>query len=446
MKQWNKIIQSNKYVGVIGLAELKPFKALRFTEKAGDISELCCPPYDIIDDTRRREYLAKNEHNIIRLELPRDGEDYYAEASKVLHSFLSEGILAEDDCDSFYIYGERFSVDGKEYEFKGIIGRVKIEEFSKGVVLPHEETLSKAKEDRFRLMQATMCNFSQIYSLYKDENGETSADIERLSVDEPVVRFTDDDGVTHSLWRVTDKADCDRISAEFANRKLYIADGHHRYETALNFRNYLRETGAADIGEQCDYVMMMLVAMESSGLVVFPTHRIVRGIKDFDKNKVLEVCGDCFSISEKTGINDMESLLKAEYAAGRTSFAYYIGGGKWYMMTLNSGDLLDKMCPEYSDALKNLDVNVLHKLVLERSFGIDKENMSNQKNLSYTRDINEAVSLVDGGQADCCFIMNPTRVSEISDVAAAGEKMPQKSTYFYPKLITGLVMNKFGDI
>ena len=421
------------------MAEIRPFKALRFTEKAGDIAKLCCPPYDIISDDERKAYLAENENNIIRLELPREGEDYYATAADVLKHFYAQGILAEDDTDSYYIYGEKFTVDGKEYEFKGIIARVKIEEFSKGIILPHEETLSKAKADRFNLMKATMCNFSQIYSLYKDENGTTTADIDKLSNGTPIARFTDNDGVTHSLWRITDSDANDRITAQFANRKLYIADGHHRYETSLNFRNYLRDEGKAT--PVSDYVMMMLVAMESDGLVVFPTHRVVRDLDNYDVNDVLSKCAEHFEITEKNGINLIDSTLKTDYDLGLTSFAYYTGNNKWYHLTLKNNEILDEICPDYSEALKNLDVNVLHKLILERAFAIDKANMSNQQNLTYTRDISEAISLVDSQKANCSFIMNPTRVSEISDVATAGEKMPQKSTYFYPKLITGLVMN-----
>jgi len=428
------------------MAQVKPFGALRFTAQAGDIAQLCCPPYDIISEDERLAYIAQNEHNIIRLELPREGDDCYATAAETLKGFLAEGTLAEDKDEALYIYGERFTVEGKEYEFKGIIGRVHIEEFSKGIVLPHEWTLSKAKTDRFNLMNATMCNFSQIYSLYNDEGGVTSADIERLSSGEPLQCFTDADGVTHSLWIVTDKAECAALCKQFDARKLYIADGHHRYETSLNFRNYLREQGRAVEGDACDFVMMMLVAMESDGLVVFPTHRIVRGVENYNEAAVLAACKNSFDIAEQKGADKMLPALKAAYEQNKTAFAYYVGADKWYMLTLNNTDELDGICADCSEALKGLDVNVLHTLVLEKAMGIDKENMANQINLTYTRVADEAISAVDNGEANCCFIMNPTRVSEIRDVAAAGEKMPQKSTYFYPKLITGLVMNKLGEI
>ncbi len=428
------------------MAQLKPFGALRFTEKAGEISQLCCPPYDIISEDERLAYIARNQHNIIRLELPREGEDCYATAGETLRGFLAEGTLKTDDAEGLYIYGERFTVEGKEYEFKGIIGRVHIEEFSKGIVLPHEETLSKAKADRFNLMNATMCNFSQIYSLYNDDGGVTTAAIDRLSAGEPVQCFTDGDGVTHSLWIVTDKDECDALCKQFDARKLYIADGHHRYETSINFRNHLRQQGIAKEGDACDFVMMMLVAMESDGLVVFPTHRIVRGVENYNEKDVLSACEKSFDIAEQKGADAILPALKAAYEQNKTAFAFYVGADKWYMLTLKDTAELDAICSGCSDALKGLDVNVLHTLVLERAMGIDKENMAKQINLTYTRNADEAISAVDSGEANCSFIMNPTRVSEIRDVAAAGEKMPQKSTYFYPKLITGLVMNKFGEI
>ena len=427
------------------MAEIKPFGALRFTEKAGEISELCCPPYDIISEGQRLDYIAKNEHNIIRLELPREGENPYATAADVLKLWESEGAIACDDKDGVYIYEEKFSVEGVNYAFKGIICRVKIEEFSKGVVLPHEETLSKAKQDRFNLFDATMCNFSQIYSLYKDEKGDTAALISALSSGKADQSFTDADGVTHSLWAVYDADAISSLVAQFAHRKLYIADGHHRYETSLNFRNHLRETGRAAIGDACDYVMMMLVDLDDDGLVVFPTHRIIRDLNAFSAAEVIEKCGDYFDIEALNSVDDIKPALDKKYADGKKAVVMF-DGEKSTLMTLKSLKPLEDMYPNASESLRGLDVTVLHSLILERVMGIDKENMANQINLTYTRDQQEALDKVNNGKANCCFIMNPTRVSEISAVALAGEKMPQKSTYFYPKLITGLVMNKFGEI
>ncbi len=423
------------------MAEIRPFKALRFnTEKAGAIGELVCPPYDIISEEQRVAYLQRNPHNIIRLELPK-GDHPYEQAGETLQKWLAEGILQQDEQEGLYIYEEEFTVNGLHTKFKGCIVRVKLEEFSKGVVLPHEETLSKAKEDRFNLMKATDCNFSQIYSLYMDPTHAITQQLDALSEGTPVHELTDGDGVTHRLWIVTEPAAIAPICEAFADKKLYIADGHHRYETALNYRNYCREQKKGNGGEE--YVMMMLVDMEHPGLVVLPTHRLVRDLPSFDAEKLLEGCKAYFTVSREEHITEAEAKLKSLYEAGKKSFAFYDGGEGYTLLTLKDEQILAQLLPEKSAASQGLDVTVLHTLILEKIFGIDAENMAKQINLTYVKQFEEAVASVRNGSAQCAFILNPTKVTEIRDVAAAGEKMPQKSTYFYPKLITGLVMNRF---
>lgn len=422
------------------MAEIKPFRALRFTEKAGDIKTLTCPPYDIISEEQRCAYLETNPHNVIRLELPR-GENPYEEAADVLHLWEEQGILKQDAAPALYIYEEEFTAYGQKNSVKGVICRVKVEDFSKGVVLPHEETLSKAKMDRFHLMQATHCNFSQIYSLYMDEEHTTRSRIDALSKDTPRHEF-DDGAVIHRLWVVNDSLAIQAICDDFAGRKLYIADGHHRYETAINFRNYCHEQGICPPGGDADYVMMMLVDMEHPGLVVFPTHRLVRGLKNFDADALLKGCEQYFTVEEMESVQAIEPKLAELYDQGKKAYAFYTGGDRWHLLVLKDIGVMKEILPEKSQALQGLDVSVLHSLVLERVLGIDAENMAQQINLTYTRSFEEAISSVQKGESQCTFILNPTRVTEIRDVAAAGEKMPQKSTYFYPKLITGLVMNQ----
>ena len=399
------------------MAEIRAFKALRFdTEKAGAIEELVCPPYDIISEKQRQEYLYRNPNNIIRLELPK-GDEPYKTAGEVLKKWLDRGILKKDSEDAVYIYEEEFSINGIHAKFKGCIVRVKIEEFSKGVVLPHEETLSKAKEDRFNLMKATNCNFSQIYSLYMDSEHKIINRLDKLSECKPEIELTDGDEVTHRLWIVTDKDEINAICGDFADKKLYIADGHHRYETALNYRNYCRENGIGDGGE--DYVMMMLVDMEHDGLVVLPTHRLVRDLESFDKEKILNDCKEYFDVSEESDVSNAESKLKELYDEGKKAFAFYSGDKGYNLLVLKDEKVIEKLLPNKSRATQGLDVTVLHTLVLEKIFGIDAENMAKQINLTYTRLFDEAIESVDTGKAQCAFILNPTRVTEIRDVAAA---------------------------
>lgn len=428
------------------MAEIKPFKGMRYnTFLAGKIGELCCPPYDIISEEERLGYIAENEYNVIRLELPKEGEDVYKTAGEVLDMWRNTGVLVHEIKPAVYIYEEEFNAYNKRSSVKGIIVRVKVEEFSKGVILPHEFTLSKAKADRFNLMKATNCNFSQIYALYMDEEHTTLKTIDRLSDRKPDQKFTDSDHVTHKLWIITDEKVIEKLVNDFADRKLYIADGHHRYETALNYRNYCRENGISKEGDPQDYQMMYLVDMQHPGLVVFPTHRMVRDLESFDKDEVLKGCEEYFDIKKFTSVGNINSELAKQYKQGKKAFGFYCGKGEWYLLVLKDIEVMAKVLPDLSEASQQLDVSVLHSLILEKTMGIDKENMANQINLTYTKFFEEAIMKVDKGEFQCSFILNPTRVTEIRDVAAAGEKMPQKSTYFYPKMITGMVMNDLNE-
>lgn len=421
------------------MAEIKAFGAMRFTPKAGKLSELVCPPYDIISEEERKGYLARNPHNLIRLELPREGSDPYAQAGSTLQEWLDNGLLACDNAPTLYIYQEEFTVLGQRKTVKGLCCLVKLVPFSEGVVLPHEETLSKAKADRFNLMCATGCNFSSVYSLYFDEDRRIADPLDAFSSGNPAVTFTTDDGIIHRVWEITDPAAIADLAASFADKKLYIADGHHRYETGLNYRNHMAEQGG-DPNHGSDYLMMTLVAMEEPGLVVMPIHRLVRGLESFDAEAILKSCEEYFDVTLTSG--DVQPSLDTFAAQGKTAFALYLGGRKSAVLALRDASTMKAFLPDKSEGYQGLDVAVLHILVLERLMGIDKENMANQINLSYTRDAEEAMAAVDAGEANCAVIMNPTKVSEIAQVAGAGEKMPQKSTYFYPKLITGHLMNK----
>ena len=424
------------------MAEIKAFRGMRYdTAKAGKLEELCCPPYDIISEKERKAFIAQNKYNVIRLELPREGEDVYAAAGEVLDKWRDTGVLIHEDKPALYIYEEEFNAYNRRKSIKGLIARVKVEEFSKGVILPHEFTLSKAKADRFELMKATNCNFSQIYALYMDETHTTLSTLEALSQGCPDAQFTDDDQITHRLWIVTDEKVIAKLTADFADRKLYIADGHHRYETALNYRNYCRENGISKEGDAQDYQMIYLMDMEHEGLVVFPTHRLVRGLKGFDRDVILDGCEEYFDIKAYDSVSNMNAALAEQYQLGNKAFAFYCGRGEWYLLVLRDIAVMDEVLPDLSEASRGLDVSVLHTLILEKILGIDKKNMAEQRNLTYTKFFEEAIMGVDKGEFQCSFILNPTRVTEIRDVAAAGEKMPQKSTYFYPKMITGMVMN-----
>ena len=425
------------------MAVIKSFKGLRYnTDIGGDLNTLVCPPYDIISDAQREEFLQENVYNIIRLEKP-VGEDCYDKAGDELKKWLDAGVLVRDEQDCIYVYEMEFSDHGIKKSLKGFVSLVKLQEFSEGIILPHEETLSKAKKDRFNLMMATGCNFSQIYSLYMDEDGGIFRLIDGCSQGIPDMEVTDANETIHRMWCVHDPVIVSEVIKLFEYKKLYIADGHHRYETALNFNRYMCEQGLADETSLCGYIPMMLVNMENDGLVIHPTHRVVSGIEGFDEKKLLEGCAAYFEISSVSDKSELKARLSELYEANENAFAYYSGGDEFKILTLRDKAAVYALLPDKSDAYVSLDVSVLHSLILEKLLGIDKENMANQINLSYTRSFSEAVKSAQDDIVDCVFILNPTRVTDIRDVALASEKMPQKSTYFYPKLITGLVMNKF---
>ncbi len=419
------------------MANVYPFRAWRFSAQAGPMNELICPPYDIISEEQRKGYLRRNPHNIIRLELPREGADPYAEAGKTVREWCEDGTLVRDNDAAFYVYDLVFEVNGEQKNITGLLVACEITPFSEGVVLPHEWTLSKAKTDRLNLMKATGFNFSDIYSLYQ---ADTKAILDAAMTAEPLTDVVDEDGLRHRLWAITDAATIDTIKATFADVKLYIADGHHRYETSLNYKNYRLENGIPVAG--ADRIMMMLVEMSHPGLVVFPTHRLIRDLDSFDAEALLSACEADFAVERGLSLAEAEEKLAKAYDDGKKAFVCYTGGETAALLTLKDIARMDTLLPTESAVSRQLDVNVLHTAILERVLGIDKENMAQQINLTYTRDRDEAIDGVNSGAFQCAFLLNPTRVSEIQGVAAAGEKMPQKSTYFYPKLITGLTMNE----
>ncbi len=421
------------------MTKVLPFKGLRYAK--GDLSRLTTPPYDIISPEAQEEFYKADENNVIRLEYGRicDGDtpenNRYTRAAAELSRMLEEGALKREEKPAFYIYEELFDFDGEVMSLKGIIGAVELCEFSEKKVLPHEETLSKAKADRFELMKATNCNFSQIYSLYNDEKQELPKLIDRLSSGTPDISFTAFDGLRQNVWIVTDEAETREITRLFQDKQLFIADGHHRYETALNYKKYMEEKGAEGEGQK--YCMMYLVDMSLPGLKVLPTHRIVHSLKEFDGEAILEKAGEDFEIS-RIEADRAEEILSDN--KDKNAFVMYFGK-KAFLFILKDKKSMEKALPGKAAEYLDLDVSVLHTLMLEKHMGIDKENMAKQINLSYTRSAAEGKEAVDSLKADCLFLLNPTKVSQIKNISLVNEKMPQKSTYFYPKLVTGIVMN-----
>ncbi len=434
------------------MAHIIPFRGLRYHERE-NLSAVTTPPYDVISPAEQEAFYQLSEHNVIRLELAKEYPDdtpennRYTRSAQTLNQWIDEQVLCYEEEPAIYLYEEIFTLpNGSVKSFKGYITLVELEEFSKKIVLPHEETLSKAKTDRFHLMEATHANFSQIYCLYMDPEKTLTRKISEISQNPADVSFTAGDGIKQNLWIITDPDMISAIQAGFAQKQLFIADGHHRYETALNYRNKMREENPNYSKDDLfNYVMMMLVEMDDPGLVVLPTHRMVKNLEHFEEEDVLRRLSGTFAADKITvkenAAKEMEQALEAKQQ--EKAFAFYTGKDYFYLLTLTDHSAMKRHISDKSDAWLGLDVAVLHTLILADVFGIDMENMANQKNLVYTRYAEETADRVKNGEFQCSFLLNATKVREIKDVSLANEKMPQKSTYFYPKLITGLVMNRF---
>lgn len=439
------------------MAKVVPFKGLRYnTEKFKDLDSVTAPPYDIISSDEQQELYNKDEYNVIRLdfgmefESDDDENNKYTRSAAYLKKWIEEEILKYEDEPAFYIYEQIFQLDMDEsptHSLKGIISLVQLEEFSKKIIIPHEETLKKAKRDRLGLMEATESNMSQIYSLYMDSDQAIADIISECSDGAPDISFTTKENVIQNVWIIKDNDMINQLSKKFENKQLFIADGHHRYETALHYRNMRHEQDGTEVGTQpYDYTMMMLVSMDDSGLFVFPTHRMIKEVSNFSEQMTIGMLTDDFGASKIYFTEgDVADIIttKLHNTVDEKRFAFYTGENYYYLLELKDVHVMDDMIEGKSDAYKHLDVTILHKLILEKYFGIDEQSLANQEHIVYTKDAAEAVKRVDDGEFQCAFIINPTKVSEIKDISLANEKMPQKSTYFWPKLITGIVIYKF---
>lgn len=433
-----------------------PLRGIRYDqEKVGSIAQVVTPPYDIIDATAQARFYARNPHNIIRLELgqifPQDDEknNRYTRAASYYARWREEQVLQREADPAFYLYEQDFDLKGERKTRTGFICGVKLEPYSQGNILPHEETLSKPKADRLQLMRACHANFSPVFGLYADaEQVVNQALIAARQNRPPDTEFTDDAGETHRLWVITDPQTLNIVKEQMAQKPIFIADGHHRYETALSFSEEMAADGY-------DRVLMTLVNLYDPGMLILPTHRMVKNVRNLDIDYFKEQLSKFFDLtpfplpSEKAeqpqATGEFFKLME-QSGESRPTFGMYSREKILYLLTLKPEfsplELLDQ---SRSAAWRKLDVAVLDNLILDQILGIGSEQRKNQDNLTYTRSEQEALEAVDTGYEQLAFFLNPTRVEEVTEVASAGDKMPQKSTYFYPKLITGLVINPLGE-
>ncbi len=421
------------------MAVIRPFRGLRYSAAAGPIDSLTAPPYDVLTPAKRDEFSVRSPHNVVHLTLPEHEADdrskfvKYARSAARLAEWRRDGSLAEEPQPAIYRYTQTFHSHRPERDFvrTSIIALIKLEPYANGVVLPHEQTFPKHKEDRLRILEATRAHLECIFGLYEDPNGEVLQAIQAAQVG-PHVRATSDEGVTHVLEPITDEATLQQLVSLMDDKKVWIADGHHRYETALAFREAL---GPQDGPVPEDYMMMALTSMSDPGLVLHPTHRVLRQLP-VGKQEALARLGQYFNIRETHSTRVMDML---EHEPGRALGAAFEGGLGYVLTPKDDDELLGLISAEGSAALKSLDVSILHSVILERILGVQ-----GLDDITYTRDFQEAIRLADEGAA-VAFLMTPPTVDDMKGIALNGEKMPQKSTYYYPKILSGLVIWSLND-
>jgi len=444
------------------MAYLAPFRALRYDPRRVNVSQVVTQPYDKITPEMQERYYAASPYNLVRIILGkrepcRDGDNVYTRATGYLRDWRREGIFLQDPQPSVYSYSQRFAPLGAvtQYERRGFIALGKIEDYSAGVVFRHEQTLAKPKADRLDLLRVTRAHFGQLFMLYSDA-GEVDSLLAGSAP--PDVDIKDEYGVLHRVWKISDPALIELIRGKMRDKKLLIADGHHRYETALNYRNERREAAGAAPGiprerssanlmldrEQAqlapyEMVMMTFVNMNSPGLLILPTHRVVQGLSSFSAEEFLARSRKYFTVEEAEPTSDAAQATSLLQEAGRRGTALLAVTSKRNFL-LHTPRASESLFAGLSPRQQVLDVIQLHKVLLETVLGVSEESIRNQENISYLRDAGEAMDRVHNGGANIAFLMNPVRMEQVRDIAFAGEVLPQKSTDFYPKLLTGLTI------
>jgi uncharacterized protein (DUF1015 family) len=430
---------------------IQPFSALIFDcDRAGPLEQLIAPPYDLIDQARQEQLYSRSSNNIVWLELNRD-PDPYASAAATMARWTADGILRRL-APAIFLYTQTFELDGRSLTRNGWVARIRLEEFSNGRILPHERTFPKAKEDRLRLLAATRANISSIFGLYPSGNTELAALLAEVASRRPILEAIDDLGVSNQVRAVDSPPEVKLIQDSLEPVRVLIADGHHRYETALEYRRRLhtrgdatRTTGSLPVeanGNSTplsqDYVMMTLVSFDDPGLVILPTHRLIQHLSDDQIAAYQSRIRDKFSVDE---FEDSGTMLAQLQIRGRGHIGMAVKGTRPSIVQLRDSQDMARALPQVHEEVRKLDVAVLHALIFDEILGIGPEMVRSGGNISYTIDARGALAGVASSEIAAAFLLSPPTVYDVEKVSDAGATMPEKSTYFYPKLQTGLLIN-----
>jgi uncharacterized protein (DUF1015 family) len=417
------------------MADVLPLRALHYDlERTGGLQPVVAPPYDVIDADERAALAAQSPYNVVSIDLPEatNGGDPYAHAAEQLEQWREQGAVVQDEQPALWALAQDYTgPDGRARTRRGFLARVRVTEYGAGRIRPHERTHPGPKEDRLRLTRATRTNLSPIFSLFSDPENDAWRALEPSTSAEPWGQTDDPDGTVNRLWRVADPGALAAVQDALAPRELLIADGHHRYETA---RVYAEEIGGEGPHR---YVLMCLAALEDPGLTVFPTHRLVRGLSSEQHEALAAAIKRDFDVEALAGTDQLAPASSDEVRIGYIDSHFQ----KPFMLTLKDTAIADAALRDRAEPYRRLDTAVLEALILKNALGMSDEDIDHLSGLGYARDDAQALELVQSGVFDAAFLMAPTPVERVQDVAARGESMPPKSTYFFPKVPTGLLFN-----
>ena len=411
------------------MANIIPFKGILYNTSKVFMEEVLAPPYDVITPEYREALYMQSPYNIVRIDFGKEKnednekENRYTRARAYLGEWLNAGVFIQSEHPSFYAYEMSFTVQDERKSFLGFLGLVKLEELGKGSIFPHECTYSKPKQDRLNLMRACQANTSPIFSLYKSSRGQISDILSKISLSKPYIESSDISGDTHRIWQIDDTESIGIIQQDLADKAVFIADGHHRYETAFEFHREMREKQGSSESRPSDYVLMFLANMLDKGITILPTHRLLKEIPSDLKGMLSQY----FEIETVKESFDIVNRLSDK----RSAFGFFRkGDDAWHMLTYKGGNLSD-VHPD----LQEIDVIILHELILKK--------ILHTTDIGYEMDVSRALDKIENGEFKAAFFLNPTRVDDVEKAALTMIRMPPKSTYFYPKLLTGLVINKW---
>jgi uncharacterized protein (DUF1015 family) len=447
------------------MADIAPFRALRYNPRfVPDLKLVVAPPYDVISPEAQERYHARHPHNVVRLILSREGEagtpdyDRYARAARTFTAWQVEGILALDPAPGIYVLEQEFSLgEGHCLRRRGFMALVRLASYDEKIVFPHERTFAKYREDRLRLMRACPANLDPVFGFYPAPDGSIRAVLDRCVEMDPQVQLIDEDGIRHRMWILREPAIVAGLIQAFRDKPIIIADGHHRYETALTFRDERRTRVKAPPQSEPprlhDFVLMYLVSAEDPGLVILPIHRVIRqrpAVPREGLRRALEphFRTEAFPLDPGNPVMSLRIALAEIHRRRRDAvvFGLYAGGREMLVLECAGQSVVQNLVAAgHSSEFARLDVTILHRAVIERILGIQPTEQADDS-ISYTRDETAALAAVTSGEAQLVLFQNPPRVEQVQAVALAGERMPQKSTFFYPKVLSGLVINPLDPI